>query len=731
MSGYDSEQIRRLEPGYLDNYGLQEAPFAAVNEDRFLYLDAERAQRLNLLQHMTQYSNLLLIVQGEEGVGKTSLLNRFVKNAHANWRICQVTANTMMDAEQLLFQAAQGFGVQQLPQDAGQLQEMLYARVATIHHNDEIPILIIDDAHELPRDALLAIFNLADAQIDDANLLRIILFCEPQIEKILAARDVRPLRDRVTHTMEIPPLDEDTTAEYLKHRLAVAGFTGGSPFTPKMIRRIYKASQGIPARINTLAHDTLENGDFEKEEMEELVHPVRHAPRANKSLVYITGAILLIAVVLVFQDRINRLFEEAPQEVAENVPQPLPEVSVPEEQTRDEGAVQEKIIPLQAVPDTAPEAVPQSHSEAETTPPAALAEQTVDVPVQSGTAQEDALPMAENVEPQPVKPELKLHATEPNPVPASSQQQTITIKGEGFTPQSEVVVSWADQQRKVPKERVKFVSDTQLDMAITVGMQPEDWQVRVAEPQTGQSAALAFRVEDMQATARAAQNSWVMAQEPSAFTLQLFATHEAENAEHFMRQHKLAEQGHYFVSQREGRDWFSVVYGAYADKQVAANASKTLPASLAKIKPWVRRFDDIQASVNASRTLAQSAARQAKPASTTVTGSAPANNSETAHEAWLWSQDPRNFTLQLLGARSADSIKEFLRKYDKLDGTAVFFHTRHDARDWYAVVYGVYSSREQAQAAIARLPAELREASPWIRSFASIHAEMDRADKNQ
>ena len=89
----------------------------------------------------------------------------------------------------------------------------------------------------------------------------------------------------------------------------------------------------------------------------------------------------------------------------------------------------------------------------------------------------------------------------------------------------------------------------------------------------------------------------------------------------------------------------------------------------------------------------------------------------------------RRAEVQLLGARQSDSIQKFLRKYDNLNGKAVYFHTRHDTRDWYTVVYGVYSNREQAQQAIKRLPGELQTASPWIRSFGSIHAELDRTDQ--
>ena len=52
MSAYNSEDIDRLEPAYLKSFGLQEAPFSTVHDDKFMYLDAERAQRINMLQHM-------------------------------------------------------------------------------------------------------------------------------------------------------------------------------------------------------------------------------------------------------------------------------------------------------------------------------------------------------------------------------------------------------------------------------------------------------------------------------------------------------------------------------------------------------------------------------------------------------------------------------------------------------------------------------------------------------
>ena len=254
MSGYNNEQLDRLEPAYLASLGLQQAPFTSVHEDKFLYLDAERDQRDNMLHHLIQYSNLLLIVTGECGMGKTSLLQHFVNTANEEWSLCKVQANTMMDAHQLLASIARNFGLQVSNQPASVLQETLYQYLVTIQRNGQIPILLVDDAHELPKDALETLFTLADTETSEDNLLRIILFCEPQIEIMLESPAIQPLRERITHTIDIPAFNEEQTAEYIKHRLAVCGFTGASPFQPKDIKKIFKVSRGIPAHINELAH---------------------------------------------------------------------------------------------------------------------------------------------------------------------------------------------------------------------------------------------------------------------------------------------------------------------------------------------------------------------------------------------------------------------------------------------------------------------------------------------
>ncbi|MGD9386126.1 MAG: SPOR domain-containing protein, partial [Thioalkalispiraceae bacterium] len=323
--------------------------------------------------------------------------------------------------------------------------------------------------------------------------------------------------------------------------------------------------------------------------------------------------------------------------------------------------------------------------------------------------------------------DLRVDAINPNPVPTSRSQQTISISGQGFTPNSEVVVSWTGNEKKLSKTQIHYVSENQIDITITVGSSEDDWRVHVVDPEAGKSNTASFRVTQFDQGYQ--KDKWILTQNPGDFTLQLFGTNKQTNAEEFIQQHRLGDEAGYFYSRDDGKDWYRVIYGAFPDKAAAQQAASSLPASL-KVKPWVRRLDDIQASINASRKVTQ----RNRPKTTTATAvSEPtsfplAGASSAEYESWLWSQDPAKFTLQLLGARQSDSIKKFLRKYRKLNGKAVYFHTRHNDRDWYTVVYGVYETRKQAQQAIKRLPDELQTASPWIRSFASIHAELDRAD---
>ncbi len=768
MARYESNQLKRLEPAYLSQYGLKEAPFSIQHDDNFLYLDSERRQRLETLTHLTQYSNLLLIVTGERGIGKTSLLRRFCSQADESWYLCEVNANTMMDADSMLTDIAGGFGLNGLPNDPSSVQEIVFEHLKALQNGGLVPILLIDDAHELPKDALETLFYFADIEAAQGHLLRIILFCEPQIDIMLESPSIRPLRERITHTLEINPLTEDQTAEFIKHRMAVAGFEGASPFPPQVIKKIHKISRGIPSNICELAHlhlddaaglnTSLNNSSMLTEDStdnpfnedqfsaEDLGYPVSDnnpaidAPEVNpanynqaafslRHIVFISIVAVVAIIVFVMQDSINEAVaptENALDTVNRNLPSAIknaPKVV--------KALQQPKEITLKGPPPPELEDEPVNNNQL------ALQNEASKKETHAETSINSEVPQAKAVE-------YLLDSVSPNPVTGSKKPQTITLKGSGFkssvkTPS--VWISWTGKSKALKKHQYKIINDSTIELTITVGINPDEWAAQLKQ-NSYESVAINFRVIKPKAQpakitqlAGLKDERWILDQEPNHFTLQLLGTQNKSSITQFIKTTKITNKVAVYQTLRNGKPWYAVIYGSYRTKEDAAQSKKILTSK--KVKPWLRRFDSVQAKINTEQVDSKKnysrivKPKSKKPATTKNTLSATAitklplgKTEDTA--SWLWSQNPRGYTLQLLGGRNDKNIQAFIRKY-KLRGKAVYFHTRHKQRNWYALVYGSYNSRNEAIQAIKQLPKALQKTSPWARSFASIHKDLDQS----
>jgi len=758
MNQYDYDQVNRLEPGYLAEHGLSEAPFSSQHDDAYLYVDAERAQRLNMLSHLTQYSNLLLIVTGERGIGKTSLMRRYINEAEDNWRICEVNAHTMMDAETLLSEIAVGFGLPGMSHDVNQQQDIVFTHLKSLQDDDEIPILLIDDAHELPKEALETLFYFADIEAAQGHLLRIILFCEPQIEIMLEAPAIRPLRERITHTMDIPAFEEEQTAEYIKHRMAVAGFEGNSPFTPKVIKKLHRISRGIPSHINELAHlhlnDSSSSGLDEPVEVQQKTNERTFSHRQ----IALGSIIIIIAVLaLTLQDNINQLFEDDKPELdvankqMNSADTSKPEMALETNTTpMSEMVLKEK--PPAADSNTETKRKPKADAVAPTAEKKSVKNQAIFADPTGETVSSDNAPQAEMTEPVADEPELaatakriEITSIKPAVVKGSKQPQTLTLTGTGFLPadgiKPDVNVSWTGKNnqpvvRSLKSHQVKIIDDNKITISVTTGINPDTWSVSVKAGKQ-QSKPVNFSVEAGTQIKNAKDNrdknvtgqkpvvatttyqpagNWIMSRDPNHFTLQLLGTQSRKSLESFMRKHRLTGDVSIYKTLRDGKDWYALVYGAYNNKQAARQAVQQLPKSLGKVKPWIRRFDSVQAQI----------VTETKTIKVTRPPLAKTTSSKQNHVAWLWSQSPSSFTLQLLGSRNESAIKQFIKKH-KLIGQAKYFYTRYDTRNWYTLVYGVYPNRAAATQAIKDLPPALQKVSPWARSFASIHKDLHQS----
>ena len=722
------DQLNRVEPSYLAAYGLTEAPFSLQQDDRFLYLNSELTEQLGLLKHYTQYGNLLLIVTGERGIGKSSLKQRFINTAQEEWQVCEIQSHTMMDSSLLLKQIAHGFNITEPPSEPSALFEVLSSQLDHMRQASYVPILIIDDAHELPQDALQSLLYLAENHSEQQTALRIILFCEPEIEIMLDDPAIHSLRERVTHSMEISSLDETETAEYLRHRLAVAGLDGTSPFTPALVNKIFKASEGIPAKINEYAHKNLQDDsepttadDYDLDD--ELIHERKTFNTRNMVLGGITLA--LIITVLVFQDQINNLFEEEPAQIA----------------------IETKVEPIQDNTSS----LPEKTDVAEVPPPIKpiqekIEEKTIEFSLNKGTQDIKTDKMVaqpeKSVEKILKKPTaIQLKSINPSPVPTSKQRQIISISGTGFNKRQKVKVSWADKVKILADTQVTFTSDTYINLILNVGMQSDTWKVTVVDPELNiESNTISFDVistkkENVTTQAKVIKQekvitkkpdttvkqhthktdglygqNWIRQQNKNHFTLQLLGTHTKSTLPSYIKKYSLKNDAAAFKTRRNGKDWYTLIYDSYPTKSAAQVAAKQLPKGVAK--PWVRSFASILPSLS----------KESPVKNTTVI--IPTTNIPDNQEGWLWSQDPSHYTLQLTAGTDKIAIQAFIDRHN-LKGKAVFFHRLRDGKDWYILVYGSYSGYSSAKQAIQQLPSAVQKAKPWTRKFSAIHAELN------
>ena len=703
------EQLNRVKPAYLSSYGLTEAPFSSQQDDRFFYLNSALTERLELLKHYTQYGNLLLIVTGERGIGKSSFKQRFINSAQEEWQICEIQSHTMMDSSLLLKQVAHGFNITEPPHDPAALYEVLSNQLDYMRQASYIPILIIDDAHELPKDALQALLYLAENHSDQHTALRIILFCEPEIETMLEDPSILSLKERVTHSMEIPALDETQTAEYLRHRLAVAGLDGTSPFTPKLIHKIFNAADGIPAKINEYAHQNLldDSVPLTPEELDldnELIHETSSLNLRNMLL----GGVALIIVItaLLFQDQINSLFEE-----------PVPVITETETKTE--------------------QTKPTTTHKAETRPEP-VKEKTIEFSLNKDDSTQIKQKDKPAIRTKKETPVIKLSSVNPSTVPGSKQRQIISISGTGFHKRQKVKISWTGKEKILAETQVNVTRDTYMNLILNVGTQSDTWKITVIDPELKiKSNTLSFDVvspvkekiskqtkvtKQEKTTAKVITSklnsktglygqNWIKQQNKDHFTMQLLGTHQKSTLPEYLKKYALKNDAAMFKTKRNGKDWFTLIYGYYPTKAAAQSAAKELPKGVSK--PWIRSFASILPSLKEVRSETKTPA--------VISG----KKTYTANQdSWLWSQDPSYYTLQLAAGTDKKAIQTFIKRHS-LYGKAVYFHTLRDGKDWYILVHGSYSEFSQAKQAISQLPLAVQKLKPWARKFSAIHAELN------
>jgi general secretion pathway protein A len=251
---------------YEQFYGLAERPFDLTPNPRYLLLTPSHREALANLDYGISSRKGLIVLTGEAGTGKTTLLRRVMaKGVSGDGRPRSVRtvylSNPTLDRGEFVEYLARGFG---LSPDAhtskARLLNELEATLTGLRRADTAVALIIDEAQSLPYELMEEIRLLANIESDTDKLLPVVLVGQPELADRLNDRSLRQLKQRVALRCQLDPLELHQTAAYIAHRLTLAGGDPASVFSREAVIAIHERSHGIPRSINVVCDNAMLTG---------------------------------------------------------------------------------------------------------------------------------------------------------------------------------------------------------------------------------------------------------------------------------------------------------------------------------------------------------------------------------------------------------------------------------------------------------------------------------------
>ncbi len=242
---------------YANYFGLREPSFSIAPDPHYLFLSDQHREALAHLLYGASENGGFVLLTGEVGTGKTTVCRAFLEQLPEGVEVALIL-NPVQSPNELLTNICEEFHIQ-LPRGKCSnkvLIDALTRYLLDAYANGRRPLLIIDEAQSLPRQALEQVRLLTNLETTKHKLLQIFLIGQPELRRLLETRPLRQLNQRITARYHLTPLDLDETREYIRHRLAVAG-VDRPLFSERALRRIHEYSGGVPRLINILCDRAL------------------------------------------------------------------------------------------------------------------------------------------------------------------------------------------------------------------------------------------------------------------------------------------------------------------------------------------------------------------------------------------------------------------------------------------------------------------------------------------
>ncbi len=241
---------------YLEFYGLSAAPFSLLPDADFLYLSGRHRRALNLLEYGLLAQAGFLVITGEVGAGKTTVVRRFLRSRRLGDLAVGLVTNATATFGGLMSWVSMAFGLEHRDRDHIALYNQFVEFVVARYAEGKRTLIIVDEAQNLTIDMLEDLRMLSNVNNEKDLLLQVVMVGQPELLATLKRPELRQFAQRVSVHYHLTPISCRDTIRYIQHRLSVVG--GGPDLFERMAcAAVHYFSGGVPRLINLLCDQAL------------------------------------------------------------------------------------------------------------------------------------------------------------------------------------------------------------------------------------------------------------------------------------------------------------------------------------------------------------------------------------------------------------------------------------------------------------------------------------------
>lgn len=237
---------------YEEFYGLTGKPFQLNPDPAFYFASKQHRRARAYLDYGVQRSEGFIVITGDVGAGKTTIVRGLLAMLDSDKVLAANLVTTQLDADDTLRLVGAAFGVRINGVSKADLLMALEAFLVSQAIEGRRCLLIVDEAQNLTPRAVEELRMLSNFQYGEQALLQTFLVGQPEFRAILRSPSMQQLRQRVTATCHLGPMDQEETQGYIEHRLQCVGSNGRPSFDAAAFKGIFDGSGGIPRRINQI-----------------------------------------------------------------------------------------------------------------------------------------------------------------------------------------------------------------------------------------------------------------------------------------------------------------------------------------------------------------------------------------------------------------------------------------------------------------------------------------------